>query len=73
MWVDFFVMLGVFLLIALGALIWVVYFRKKKRKRRHKHRHRRERRSANPTLAETGGLPPSRPPEPPGTTPSQSP
>ncbi|HXR04875.1 MAG TPA: hypothetical protein VN836_09230 [Verrucomicrobiae bacterium] len=71
-WVDFFIMAGVFALIAIGALIWVFYFRKRRRKHRHKHRHRRARRAANPTLAQTGGLPPARPPEPPGATPSQT-
>jgi len=70
-WVDFFIMVGVFAVIALGGLIWVFYLRKKKRKHRHK-RHRRERRLANPTLAQTGGLPPTRPPEPPEATPSAS-
>ena len=72
-WVDFFIMAGVFVLIAIGALIWVFYFRKKGRKHRHKHRHHRERRSVNPTLAQTGGLPPPRPPESPDGTPSQTP
>ncbi len=72
-WVDFFIMAGVFALIAVGALIWVLYFRKKGHRRRHKHRHQRERRSANPTLAQTGGLPPPRPPEPRDGTPSQTP
>jgi len=72
-WVDFFIMAGVFVLIAVGALIWVFYFRKRRRKRRHKHRHERRRRAVNPTLAQTGGLPPTRPSEPPSVTPSQTP
>jgi uncharacterized iron-regulated membrane protein len=72
-WVDFFIMVGAFALIAIGALIWVVYFRRTRRKHRHKRRHRRERRSVNPTLAQTGGLPPPRPPDPPDATPSQTP
>jgi len=72
-WVDFFIMAGVFVLIAIGALIWVVYFRKRGRRRRHKPRHRRERRSINPTLAQTGGLPPARPTPPSGGRPSQTP
>jgi hypothetical protein len=72
-WVDFFIMVGVFALIALGALIWVFYFRKRGRKRRHKRRHQRERRAVNPTLAQTGGLPPPRPPGTTDETPSQSP
>jgi hypothetical protein len=72
-WVDFFIMAGVFVMIATGALIWVFYFRKRGRKRRHKHRHHREPRPVNPTLAQTGGLPPARPSEPSGPTPSQTP
>jgi hypothetical protein len=32
-------------------------------KRRHGHRRHKYRHSSNPTLAETGGLPPRRPPE----------
>ena len=72
-WVDFFIMAGVFALIAISALIWVFYLRKRGRKRRHKHRDHRERRTVNPTLAQTGGLPPPRPPESPDATSSQPP
>jgi Na+/melibiose symporter-like transporter len=72
-WVDFFIMVGVFALIAISSLIWVFYFRKTRRRHRRKHRHHREHRVANPTLAETGGLPPARPPEPPDATPSETP
>ena len=71
-WVDFFIMIGAFMLVAIGALIWVFYFRKKRRKHRRKHGHRHERHSINPTLAQTGGLPPAKPPEPPDVTPSQT-
>jgi len=42
-WVDFFIMAGVFALIATGALIWVFYFRKGRGKRRHKHHHQLDR------------------------------
>ena len=62
-WLDFFVMIGVLLVLATCVLVWVVYFRKGGRKHR-RHRRHHERRAANPTLAETGGLPPLRPPEP---------
>ena len=34
------------------------------RRRRRRRRHRRDHRLRNPTLAETGGLPPPKPPEP---------
>jgi hypothetical protein len=73
MWVDFFIMVGVFALVATGALIWAFYFRKRRRKHRHKHRHKHDRHSINPTLAQTGGLPPPRPPESRDRTPSQTP
>ena len=72
-WVDFFIMAGVFVLVATGALIWVFYFRRKRRKHRHRHHHHRERRPVNPTLAQTGGLPPPRPSESPDGTPPQTP
>jgi peptidoglycan/LPS O-acetylase OafA/YrhL len=58
-WADFFIMVGAFALVAIGALIWVLFFRKPGRRRR-KHRHRHERLSPNPTLAQNGGLPPVR-------------
>jgi cytochrome c biogenesis protein CcdA len=58
-WVDFFIMAGAIALVAIGALIWVFYFRKPVRRRR-KYRHHHERRLTNPTLAQNGGLPPVR-------------
>jgi hypothetical protein len=48
-----------------GVLLWAVKIRKKRR-RKYKHHKRGEprgERKPNPTLAETGGLPPLRPPE----------
>jgi hypothetical protein len=63
-WLFFGVML---LAIGLGITLFVVWFywstksgKKKKRKRRHRHDRRH-----NPTLAETGGLPPVRQPDQP--------
>jgi len=58
-WVDFFIMTGTLVLVAIGALIWVFFFRKPGRRRR-KYRHRHERRLPKPTLAQNGGLPPVR-------------
>jgi hypothetical protein len=55
---DFFIVGGSILLVALLTFIWALFFRKSG-KRRRKHRHRRHSR-LNPTLAETGGLPPIR-------------
>jgi len=72
-WVDFFIMLGAFTLVAIASLIWVFYFRKTRRRHRRKRRHPHDRRPVNPTLAEVRGLPPPRPPEPPSTTPSPTP
>ena len=72
-WMNFLVMAAVFVLVAASALVWVFYVRKRRHKHRHKHRHRRERRPVNPTLAETGGLPPVRSSEPPDTSPPQTP
>jgi hypothetical protein len=76
---DFFIVMGAIMLAALTALIWLAFFRKKHthlHKHRHRHRHhgkkrkRREHRPLNPTLAQTGGLPPIRTEEPP---PAQTP
>ncbi len=64
-WVDFFIMAGAIALVAIGALIWIFFFRKPGRRRRRKIRHRHERRVPNPTLAQKGGLPPVRPDEKP--------
>jgi hypothetical protein len=61
-WVNFFIMVGVFALVAIGALMWILFIRKPGRRRR-KYRHHHERRLPNPTLAQNGGLPPIRPEE----------
>jgi hypothetical protein len=71
-WVDFFIMLGAFSLVAIGAIVWLLLFRKtgkRKRKRRHHHEHR----APNPTLAESGGLPPVRREEKPFSRPPPTP
>jgi hypothetical protein len=65
-WVDFFIMTGSLVLVAIGALIWTFFLRKRgPRRRRHKSRHHHEHRLPNPTLAQNGGLPPVRPEEKP--------
>jgi len=62
-WANFLAMAGGMLLGAVGVLVWFLRFHKK---RRRKHRpHHREKRPLNPTLAETGGLPPKRDPNQP--------
>jgi hypothetical protein len=64
-WLNFLAVGGCMLLGALASLIWFLAFRtKRKRKRRH---HEREKRPINPTLSETGGLPPKRNPNQPPT------
>jgi len=88
-WLEVFAVLGAILLVVLGLVLWVIYFRKTKRRRRKYREHRgsyrekleksasdikeyvdkRHRRRGhghhhqNPTLAETGGLPPRRSPD----------
>ena len=88
-WEDFFIVMGVLLVVVIIAFIWVAFFRKASRRTRRSHRHshhrmsygqqirkgatelkefarkhkerrRRQRNPVNPTLAETGGLPPVR-------------
>jgi len=71
-WVDFFIMTGAFALVGIGVLIWIFFFRKPGRRRR-KHLHRHEHRSPNPTLAQSGGLPPVRQEEKPSPRPPSTP
>jgi len=59
-WADFIIMAGAFALVAIGALIWVLFLRKKGRRRR-KHRHQRGDHSSNPPPAPAGEQPPARP------------
>jgi hypothetical protein len=55
-WLNFLAVTGGMLLGSLGVLIWFLFFRKKrKRKRRHHHG---DKVPLNPTLAQSGGLPP---------------
>ena len=57
-WVEILALAGAIILVAIGALIWTFFLRKRKWRRRHKSRHRHERRLPNLTLAQNGGLPP---------------
>jgi hypothetical protein len=85
-WVDFVIVLGALLVLAILLFFWVLVFHKprrrhRKRKHHHSHRgqfkkgtdgiremirqrrhghHRHEHQPLNPTLAQTGGLPPLR-------------
>ena len=60
-WLNFLAMAVTILLVAIGSLIWFISFRKK-RKRKRKPSRSGGKRPLNPTLAETGGLPPKRDP-----------
>jgi hypothetical protein len=53
-WTVFLIVVDAIILVAVAALVWVVFFRKRPW-RRHKNR-----RQLNPTLAQVGGLPPMR-------------
>ena len=64
---DWLVFVAILLSVGIGIacfIIWLFVFRKssKKRRKRQKRRHNRQH---NPTLAETGGLPPLRDPNQP--------
>jgi hypothetical protein len=62
-WLYFLIMAVTILLAAFASLFGFVLLRKKIRHHHHHHRRRRKRaelRKLNPTLAETGGLPPAR-------------
>jgi hypothetical protein len=66
-WLMFLIMLGAIGIAISLVVIWMFVFRPKNKKRR-KHHRRRHNRQHNPTLAQTGGLPPMRDPNqpPPG-------
>jgi membrane protein implicated in regulation of membrane protease activity len=57
-WANFLAIFAVIVLSAFAVFLWAVMFRRK-RKRKY-HRQHREQRKLNPTLAESGGLPPPR-------------
>jgi cbb3-type cytochrome oxidase subunit 3 len=59
-WLIFSAILLVVMLLFFSAVIWLKVLRKPGNKSHYKHRKHRHR-PTNPTLAETGGLPPIRP------------
>jgi hypothetical protein len=65
---DWLIFVAILLAIGIGIacfIIWLFLFRKSGKKK-HKHgKRRRHHRKLNPTLAETGGLPPAREPNQP--------
>jgi uncharacterized iron-regulated membrane protein len=64
-WLGFMVFLLLLFLCLGGLVVWLQTSKGGKGKRKRKHRHHR---ATNPTLAQTGGLPPKRDPNvpPPG-------
>jgi hypothetical protein len=63
---DWLIFVAILLIVGIGIaslIVWLLIFRKTGKKRR-KRRHRHDRKH-NPTLAETGGLPPRRDPNQP--------
>jgi len=64
-WLGFFAFLLLLGLCLGGLVVWINVMKANKSKRKRKHRHHRP---TNPTLAQTGGLPPKRDPNmpPPG-------
>ncbi|MGH7953529.1 MAG: hypothetical protein ACREFE_16665 [Limisphaerales bacterium] len=61
-WLDFVILAAAILIVAFAVFLWMVFFPRKER-HHHKRRVRRRRlehRRVNPTLAESGGLPPIR-------------
>ncbi len=68
-WANFLAIFAVIVLSAFAVLLWAVLFRKKRKRKYRRHQH--EQRKLNPTLAESGGLPPARENEKsPGHTPT---
>jgi hypothetical protein len=65
-WLNFLAMAFAILLVAIASLVFFLLFRGRPRHRKHHHRQRREPRKLNPTLAQTGGLPPVRKEKNPG-------
>jgi hypothetical protein len=57
-WLDFFIVAAAIGLVTLLTFIWALFIRKNGKRKRKSHRRRH--RSLNPTLAESGGLPPVR-------------
>jgi hypothetical protein len=69
-WVDFLIMTGALLLVAVVCLLWLIFLRKPGRRRKPRHHHRR--RSHPVTLAHTGGLPPVHREDPPSGPPAST-
>jgi hypothetical protein len=58
-WAGVVIVMGSAFLVTLGAMVWIVFFRKNVRRHRRRRPHS-EQYQSNPTLAQSGGLPPAR-------------
>jgi len=60
-WAGFVIVIGTAVLVALAAIVWILFFRKNARHRRRRRRRQySDQQQLNPTLAQIGGLPPAR-------------
>ena len=60
-WAGVLVVFGAAIVVALAALVWIVFFRNNARRwHRRRRQHNNGPQPLNPTLAEAGGLPPLR-------------
>ncbi len=62
-WRVFFLLFGAVAIPAFAGLVWVLFFRNKRRRRHRRHHREDQHHIMNPTLEQTGGLPPIRKPE----------
>ena len=62
-WENFLALLVAVAIPGIAAFVWIAFFRKKRRRKRRRREESRREYAGNPTLAETGGLPPVRKPE----------
>jgi hypothetical protein len=59
-WVGFVAVFGAAILVTLGTMVWILFFRKNKRRRRKRRRRQDGSPQLNPTLAQIGGMPAAR-------------
>ncbi|MGA9778993.1 MAG: hypothetical protein WBS33_12055 [Verrucomicrobiia bacterium] len=59
-WAGVVIVMGTAVLVTLAAMVWILFFRKNARHRRRRRHQHSDQRQPNPTLAQSGGLPPAR-------------
>jgi hypothetical protein len=60
-WAGVVIVMMAAVLVTLAAMVWILFFRKNARHRRRRRRHQHsDQQQPNPTLAQIGGLPPTR-------------